>query len=108
MENLISINLKISQSLTQSQEAILVHSKQLQTIQAQMNSNKQATEKPETHENKSINNSKIYFWTHGSTQNINHTIPTCNQPKDGHQVEATLDNSIGGSDKYCKENVTHI
>ena len=48
MENLTSINLTLSQSLTQSQETMLVLSKQLQALQAQTNSKNLATEKPAT------------------------------------------------------------
>ena len=45
MENLAIINLTLSQSLTQAQETILVPSKQLQTLQAQMNSKEPMTKK---------------------------------------------------------------
>ena len=48
MENLTSINLTLSQSLTQSQETMLVLSKQLQALHAQTNSKNLATEKPAT------------------------------------------------------------
>ena len=58
MSNLTRINLIISQSLTQTQEAILVLSGQLQTLQAQINSKKPATEKPET-EKKNVSTIQI-------------------------------------------------
>ena len=60
MANLRSIDLKLSQSLTQVKEAILVFSKQPQALQAQMNSKKTVTEKPATDKKQSLNNSKSY------------------------------------------------
>ena len=48
MSNLTSINLKLSQSITQAQETILVLSKHIQALQAHTNSKKPATEKPAT------------------------------------------------------------
>ena len=48
MENFTRINLTLYQRFNQSQYKILVLSNQLQTLQAQMNPKKPATEKPET------------------------------------------------------------
>ena len=45
MENLTIINLALSKRLNQSQGVILVLSKHIQTIEAQMNTNKPATDK---------------------------------------------------------------
>ena len=55
MVKLTSTNLTISQILTQSQEKILVIPKQLQTLQAQMNSKKPSTEKPATYNKQYLN-----------------------------------------------------
>ena len=46
MANLASINLTLSQSLTQAQETILVISKQLQALHAQSKAKKTSTKKP--------------------------------------------------------------
>ena len=56
MENLISINLKLSHSINQAQEAILVLSKQIRILKAQMSSKKSATEKPATEKGKYTKN----------------------------------------------------
>ena len=45
MSNLASINLKLSQSLTQAQETILVLSKKLQALQVQTKTKTPATER---------------------------------------------------------------
>ena len=38
-----------------------------------------------------------YCWSHGLGFNKNHTSATCENPKEGHQKEATLANMMGGS-----------
>ena len=81
MSNLTSIKLKLSLSLTQSQEASLVLFKHMSKIQAQMNSKKLETEKPATDNKKSINKSENYYWNHGMNHNHDHTRSTCNPPK---------------------------
>ena len=86
MSNHTRINLTLSQSLTQAQEAILLLFEQLQTLQAHMNSKKSVTEKPATENKNSLNKSKRYFWTRVRTHNIYHTSPTCNWKKELHQV----------------------
>ena len=94
MKNFTSIILTLSQSLTQTQEAILALSKKLHTPQAQTNNKKPATDKK-----KRSNKSKNYCWTYGRTRNENHTSPTCNQTKEGHHVGDILENRMGGSGK---------
>ena len=42
-----------------------------------------------------------YFWLHGVTRNMYHNIGTCDNQHTGHQSDATLDNSMGGSDCIC-------
>ena len=68
-----------------------------------MNYKKTETEKPTIYKNKSINKLNKYCWTYGRTRNIEHTNPTHNRKKEGHQVGATLENKMGGRVKYCKE-----
>ena len=75
MANLTSINLTLSQSLTQAQKTILVISNQLQELQAQLKAKKSTTEKLVLYKNKRENKSKMYSWTHGSTRSLDHTIP---------------------------------
>jgi hypothetical protein len=43
----------------------------------------------------------IWGWcfTHGLTRNKTRTSQTCTKPCDGHKCEATLTNTMGGSDK---------
>ena len=86
MKNTTSINLTLSQRFTQSQETILVLPNQLQTLHAQINSKKIATEKPATNKKKIINKSKRYFWNHIRTRNLDHARLICNCKKEGHQV----------------------
>ena len=42
-----------------------------------------------------------YCHTHGRTRNPDHTSATCQHPRDGHQVTATLSDRQGGSNRYC-------
>ena len=43
---------------------------------------------------------KMYYcWLHGWSPNATHNSGTCNNKKDGHQVEATSFNRMGGSTK---------
>ena len=74
--NITRINTTLYQSLTQAQEAILVLSKQLKTLQAQIK-----TEKPETKKKHYRNKSNIYCWTHIRTRSLDHAIQTCRFPK---------------------------
>jgi hypothetical protein len=46
------------------------------------------------------NNTKkvlYYCWSHGYTTNPDHNSCKCNNPKEGHQKEATIENNMGGS-----------
>lgn len=38
-----------------------------------------------------------YCWTHGLCKNTNHTSATCQKRAEGHNVNATLDNMMGGN-----------
>ena len=67
MANLTSINLTLSQSLTQSQETILVISNQLQALQTQAKSKTPTTEIPLLENNTKEAKLKCYCWTHGRT-----------------------------------------
>lgn len=48
-------------------------------------------------------NNKSYCWTHGRTRNNGHTSKTCRNQADGHESEATLDNKMGGSTRFCAD-----
>ena len=52
---------------------------------------------------KKNNNSKFYCWTHGRTRDKNRISCSCNNKKEGHQDDATLDNKKGGIYKYCND-----
>ena len=51
-------------------------------------------------------NKITYCWTHGTTTNLRHNSKTCSRPKEGHRVEATLQNQMGGSNERCKKRNT--
>ena len=97
MANLTSINLTLSQSLTQAQEKFLVLSKQLQALQVHTKARTLSTNRTALDKKTKDAKSKCYFWTHGRTRRLDHTSATCNFPKTGHQVEATFVNKMGGS-----------
>eukprot|EP00978_Attheya_sp_CCMP212_P014158 scaffold35966_cov68-Attheya_sp.AAC.1 len=40
-----------------------------------------------------------YCWSHGYSGNVTHTSATCVHPAEGHQVEATHANKLGGTDR---------
>jgi hypothetical protein len=40
---------------------------------------------------------RAYCWTHGFCKNINHTCTSCLYPGEGHQVDATASNMMGGT-----------
>ena len=96
------INLSLSHSLAQAQETIVMLSKKLQALQAHSKANKPTTEKPLLKKKTRDNKSKSYLWTHGSTRILDHNIPTCQYPKTVHQLVTTLENKMGGIDKWCK------
>ena len=64
MANLSSINLTLSHSLTQSQETMLVISKQLQELQVQAKANTPTTERPGLEKTTRDTTFKCYCWTH--------------------------------------------
>ena len=101
--NLTSINLTLSQSLTQAQEKILVLSKQLQSLQVHIKEKTPSTKRTALDQKTKDAKLKRYLWTHERTRRLEHTSATCNFPKIGHQVGATFGNKIGGSDKWCEE-----
>ena len=41
-----------------------------------------------------------YCWTHGCDTSQNHTSGTCKNKAAGHQINATINNRMGGSEKY--------
>ena len=103
MVNLTSINLTLSQSLTQAKETILVLSKQLQALQVHTNTNTPSIKRTALDQKTKDDKSNWYCCTHGRTHRLNHTSATCNFSKTGHQVGATFGNNMGGSDKWCEE-----
>jgi hypothetical protein len=58
------------------------------------NSNNQFNRTPRTYPPNSN-----YCWTHGFKVNRNHTSTTCSKPIDGHQRNATRENTMGGSQR---------
>jgi hypothetical protein len=42
---------------------------------------------------------QTFCWTHGCSSNIHHTSMSCRNQAPGHQVTATIDNKMGGSEK---------
>ena len=42
-----------------------------------------------------------YCWSHGLSTYDGHTSKSCRQPKDGHQVNATVFNRLGGVNTFC-------
>ena len=72
MKNLTSI---MSQSLTQSQETILVLSKQIQALQYQSKAKKPTTDRPLLDKKKRDNKLESYCWNHGRTLSIAHARP---------------------------------
>ena len=103
MDNLTSINLTLSQSLTQAQEKMLVLSKQLQALQVHTKAKTPSTKRTALDQKTKDAKSKCYCWTHGRTRRMDHTSATCNFPKIGHQVGATFGEKMGGSEKWCEE-----
>ena len=95
MANLTSINLTLSQSLTQAQETILVLSKQLHAIQVHTKAKTPSTKRTALDQKTKDSKSKCYFWTHGRTRRLNRTNATCNFPKAGHQVGETFGEIAG-------------
>jgi hypothetical protein len=43
-----------------------------------------------------------YCWTHGFTKNTRHNSQTCTNQAEGHQVNATAGNTLGGTATECK------
>ena len=103
MVNLTSINLTLSQSLTQEQETILVLSKQLQALQFHTKAKTPSTDRTALYQKTKDAKSKCYCCTHGRTRRLDHSSATCNFPKTIHQVGATFGDKMGGRDKWCKE-----
>ena len=103
MANLTSINLTLSQSLTQAQETILVICKQLQALQVHTKSKTSSAKRTTLDQKIKDDKSKCYCWTHGRTLRLDHTCATCNSPKKGHHVVATFGEKMGGKEKWCEE-----
>ena len=103
MANLTSINLTLSQSLTQSQETILVLSKQLHALQVQTKAKTPTTKITVLDKKTKDATSKCYRWTHTRTCRLDHTSATYNFPKTGHQEGATFGDKMGGSKKWYEE-----
>ena len=104
MANFTSINLTLSQSLTQAQKTILVISNQLQELQAQLKAKKPTTEKMVLDKNKRENKPKIYSWTHGRTAVLTISYhPRLPIPKDRTPSRNNLGEQDGRGDKWYKE-----
>ena len=72
MEYLTSINLTLSQSLTQAQETVLVHSKQLESLQVHTKAKTPATKIKGLDNKTKESKLKCYSWTHGRTRRLDH------------------------------------
>ena len=107
MANLTSINLTLSQSLTQEQETILVNSKQLQELQVQTKAKTPATKRTSLDKKKKDAKSNWYWWTHGRTHRLDHTSTTYSFPKTGHWVGKTFGIKMGGSENWFEEYDSH-
>ena len=70
MANLTSINLTLSQSLTQSQETILVLSKQLQALQVHTKAKTPFTKSTALYQKIKDAKSKCYCWTHAKSRRL--------------------------------------
>lgn len=46
----------------------------------------------------------FYCWTHGFTNNKDHSSKTCQHKKEGHKAEATKEKQLGGSNKGAENN----
>ena len=57
--------------------------------------------RPRNRGNGGGNNDESYCHTHGRTRRPDHTSATCQNPREGHQITATLANCQGGSNWYC-------
>ena len=49
-----------------------------------------------------------YCWTHGLSKDFKHCSATCNNPKPGHQVTATVDNLMGGNNTIYSGKARHM
>ena len=76
MANLTRINLTLSHSLNQSQETILVLSKQLQALRVHTKEKKPSTKRTTLDQKTKDAKSKCYCWTHGRTRRLDHTSAT--------------------------------
>ena len=106
MVNLTSINLTLSQSLTQAQETILVLSKQLQALQV-LTKKTQYTKRTALDKKAKDAKSKCYCWTHGRTLRLDHASKTCNLPNTGHQVGSTFGEKMGARSGAMRKRTTN-
>ena len=67
-------------------------------LTSMMNNQQNVNRNPRRNRN---NNCNAYCWTHGKTRNPLHTSKTCRNRAEGHKEEATLDNKMGGSERFC-------
>ena len=107
MANLTSINLTLSQILTQEQETTLMLYEQLQAIQVHTKAKTPPTKRIALDQKTKDSKSKCYCWTHGRNLRLDHTNATCNLTKAGNQVGATFGDKMGGSEKWCEEDKAH-
>ena len=107
MANLTRINLKLSHSLTQAQEKILVLSKQLQTLQVQTKTKTPDKKRTALYKKTKDDKLKCYCWTRGRNRRLDHTRSTCNFPKTGQQVVATFGNKMGRIEKWYEDKKSH-
>jgi hypothetical protein len=84
---LAASKLKLAQALSQASIA----SSSSRISNRSTNTRVSATTTPDNHP-------RAYCWTHRHTANLDHSSPTCQYPAEGHEIAATNNNNMGGTD----------
>jgi hypothetical protein len=91
------INLTNTHSTLTSQ--LLAKDKLIATLQTQLrNTSNNSTNAPAHRPFTATNKNKRYCWKHGLRVSSNHSSENCRDPGEGHKIEATRDNRMGGKD----------
>ena len=95
-QTLVTTNAELAAKLDQALTMLATVSNQLNNMKkGSGDKNKQPPKKPQEWIH--------YCWSHGRTNNPNHTSQSCNNRKPGHIEYATFYHRFGGSDLKCKE-----
>lgn len=113
--NLQSANSELQNKFDEQNKLLMALSAKISTLDSHSNSNSGHEHSKRTHHQHSSNNNKRYkgdnnysrqparfantnyCWTHGYRIADSHTSATCHARADGHQAEATRQNTMGGS-----------